>query len=90
MGRISEALTVLRRDLETARRNGWRLTPVPFVEWRVHSLLGRLRLQRGDGTADEAFEKASRIVQSIAANIEDEKLRASFLGSRAVRELKHC
>jgi tetratricopeptide (TPR) repeat protein len=64
--------------------------PVPFVEWRVHSLLGRLRLQLGDGTADEAFEKASCIAQEIAGNIEDEKLRASFLGSRAVQELKHC
>lgn len=63
--------------------------PVPLVEWRIYCLLGRLRLQSGDGTADEAFEKASCIVQEIAGNIEDEKLRASFLGSPAVQELKH-
>jgi tetratricopeptide (TPR) repeat protein len=61
--------------------------PVPLVTWKVYSMLGRLRLQLGDGSAAEAFEKASTIVQMIAANVEEEKLRASFLGAPAVREV---
>jgi hypothetical protein len=59
--------------------------PVPLVEWKIYSLLGRLRLQLRDGTAAQALEKARRIVQSIAAKVEDEKLRASFLGSPTVQ-----
>ena len=61
--------------------------PVPLVAWKIYSMLGRLRLQLGDGSAAEALEKASAIVQMIAANVEDEKLRASFLGAPAVREV---
>jgi DNA-binding winged helix-turn-helix (wHTH) protein/tetratricopeptide (TPR) repeat protein len=61
--------------------------PVPVVEWRIYSLLGRLRLQLGDRLVGEGYERACRIVQSIAGNVEDEKLRASFLGSPAVQEL---
>jgi len=58
---------------------------VPLVEWKIYSLLGRLRLQLRDGTATQALEKARRIVQSIAARVEDEQLRASFLGSPTVQ-----
>jgi DNA-binding winged helix-turn-helix (wHTH) protein/tetratricopeptide (TPR) repeat protein len=61
--------------------------PVPVVEWRIYSLLGRLRLQQGDRLAGESYERACRVVQSIAGNVEDEKLRALFLGSPAVQEL---
>jgi tetratricopeptide (TPR) repeat protein len=61
--------------------------PVPLVEWKIYSLLGRLHLQLGDGSAAEAFERACAIVESIAGNVEDEKLRASFLASPAVRAL---
>jgi len=61
--------------------------PVPVVEWRIYSLLGRLRLQLGDRLAGESYERACGIVESIAGNLEDEKLRASFLGSTAVQEL---
>jgi DNA-binding winged helix-turn-helix (wHTH) protein/tetratricopeptide (TPR) repeat protein len=61
--------------------------PVPIVTWKIHSMLGRLHLQLGDGSAAEAFERASAIVQMIAANIEEEKLRASFLATPAVQEL---
>jgi tetratricopeptide (TPR) repeat protein len=61
--------------------------PVPIVEWKVYSLLGRLRLQLGDRSAGEALERACSIVQSIAGNVEDEKLRALFLRSPAVERL---
>jgi hypothetical protein len=36
-----------------------------------------------DRVAAEAFERASAIVESIAENVEEEKLRASFLASSA-------
>jgi tetratricopeptide (TPR) repeat protein len=61
--------------------------PVPIVEWKIHCVLGRVRSQLGDGSAAEAFERASTIVQMIAANIEEEKLCASFLASPAVQEV---
>jgi tetratricopeptide (TPR) repeat protein len=61
--------------------------PVPVVEWKIYSLLGRLRLQADDRSAAEAFKRASAIVESIAENVEEEKLRASFLASPAVRTL---
>jgi tetratricopeptide (TPR) repeat protein len=61
--------------------------PVPIVTWRIYSMLGRLRLQLGDGSAAEAFERASAIVRTIASNIEDETLRAAFLAAPAVQEV---
>ena len=61
--------------------------PAPLVAWKIYSMVGRLRLHLSDESAAEAFEKASTIVQMIAANIEEEKLRASFLGAPAVREV---
>ena len=50
-------------------------------------MLGRVRLQLDDGSAAEAFERAHTIVQRIAANIKEEKLRASFLASPSVQEV---
>ena len=61
--------------------------PVPIVTWRIYSMLGRLRLRLGGGSAAQPFEKASTIVQMIAANIEEEQLRAAFLAAPAVQEL---
>jgi DNA-binding winged helix-turn-helix (wHTH) protein/tetratricopeptide (TPR) repeat protein len=61
--------------------------PVPLVEWRIHSMLGLLRSQMGETSAAEAFERASTIVQRIAANIDEETLRASFLDAPAVQRL---
>jgi hypothetical protein len=47
----------------------------------VACMLGRVRLRLSHGSAAEAFERASTIVQMIAANVREEKLRASFLDS---------
>jgi predicted ATPase len=60
---------------------------VPVVEWKLYSLLGRVRLQLGDGSAREAFETACSIVQLIGRSVQDENLRASFLGSPAVQKV---
>jgi hypothetical protein len=60
---------------------------VPVVEWKLYSLLGRVRLQLRDVSAREAFETACGIVQSIGGSVQDENLRASFLGSTAVQKV---
>jgi tetratricopeptide (TPR) repeat protein len=60
---------------------------VPLVAWRIYCMLGRVRSQLSHGSTTEAFERASAIVKMIAANVHEEKLRASFLGSPAVQEV---
>jgi hypothetical protein len=50
--------------------------------------LGRWRSRLGDSlAAREAFVQASAIVRTIAANVTDERLRATFLNSPAVCEV---
>jgi hypothetical protein len=62
--------------------------PVLVVAWKTYALLGRLRLQSGDTvSAREAFAKAAAIVNSIAAQVDDERLRTTFLNSAAAREV---
>jgi len=62
--------------------------PAPLAAWRIHAVLGRLRLQLGESqAAREAFAQGAVIAGQIAANVSDEKLRATFLSSAAVREV---
>jgi tetratricopeptide (TPR) repeat protein len=62
--------------------------PAPLVAWRIYATLGRLRLQMGESaSAREAFAQAAKIIEQIAANVSDEKLRATFLNSALVREV---
>jgi tetratricopeptide (TPR) repeat protein len=62
--------------------------PAPLVAWRTYVVLGRLRRLMGDGQrARVAFAQAAAIVGEIAANVQDEGLRAIFLNSTAVREV---
>jgi tetratricopeptide (TPR) repeat protein/tRNA A-37 threonylcarbamoyl transferase component Bud32 len=62
--------------------------PVPIVAWKTYAALGRLRAELGDNqAAREAFAQAAFIVNQIAANVDDEELRATFLRSAAVREV---
>jgi hypothetical protein len=86
IGTAPSGLPEAEKQLDTAL-NRLAGHPVPIVTWKIYSMLGRLRLRLGDGSAAEAFEKASTIVQMIAANIEEEKLRAAFLAAPAVREV---
>ncbi|HEV2835275.1 MAG TPA: protein kinase [Pyrinomonadaceae bacterium] len=54
--------------------------PAPLVEWRVHAGLARLKAQAGDAAgAKEHSGRANEIVESIAANVTDEKLRNNFI-----------
>jgi len=50
------------------------------VAWKVHAGRARLKSQLGDSAgAAEASAQATEIVNFIAANVNDEKLRATFL-----------
>lgn len=63
--------------------------PAPLVEWRNHAALGRL-LQRSAGrpaAAREAFRRAARLVQKIAASIADSELQSAFLDAADIRQV---
>jgi serine/threonine protein kinase/tetratricopeptide (TPR) repeat protein len=54
--------------------------PVPLVAWKVYAGKARLKTQLGqEAEAHEASTRASEIVNFIASNVNDEKLRANFL-----------
>ena len=54
--------------------------PVPVVRWKTLAGAARLKLKQGDTAgAKQAFEDASEIVNMIADNVKDEKLRNTFL-----------
>jgi tetratricopeptide (TPR) repeat protein len=54
--------------------------PAPLVTWKVHAGRAHLKSQMGDvAGAQESSAHAKEIVTFIAANVNDEKLRATFL-----------
>jgi serine/threonine protein kinase/tetratricopeptide (TPR) repeat protein len=56
--------------------------PAPLVAWKVHASMARLKSQSGDTAgSQEHSTHAQEIVNSIAANVADEKLRANFLNA---------
>jgi hypothetical protein len=58
------------------------------VAWRIHADLGRVRAQQGRAEgARQEFARAAAIAPSIAESIDDSRLRARFLESRAVKEI---
>jgi serine/threonine protein kinase/tetratricopeptide (TPR) repeat protein len=62
--------------------------PAPLVEWKTLAALGRLESTGGKLTAAlSAFTRAAEIVKACAASVTDDGLRATFLGSIAVREV---
>jgi hypothetical protein len=62
--------------------------PAPLVAWRIHATLGRLhRLRHETEAARESYAQAADIVNQIATNINDERLRSTFLNTPAVQEL---
>lgn len=77
---------VARNDLAAAERHfdaalvELENYPAPLVTWKVHA--GRAKLKRQLGEAEEAqkaSDRALEIVDDIAANVKDEKLRTGFL-----------
>ncbi len=82
-GAAVEAETELRSALELLRSY-----PVPVIEWKILAVLGRLHSVGNDpARARDAFSRSAAIVQQIADNSPDEKLRATFLDSKEVREV---
>ena len=65
--------------------------PAPLAAWKTYLALGRLRLRAGNlSSAREAFDEAARIICMIAANVDNQTLRSTFLESPAVRDvLRH-
>jgi tetratricopeptide (TPR) repeat protein len=62
--------------------------PAPLVTWKTYAALGRMKSEQEDHeAAQEAFSRAAQIVDGIAANVNDEALRNTFLNSDAVREV---
>jgi len=62
--------------------------PVPVLEWKVLAVLGRVHSAGSDAArAREAFARSAAIIQRIASNAPDEKLRGTFLDSSEVREV---
>ena len=56
--------------------------PAPLVTWKVHAERARLKSQLGDADgAQESSARAKEIVNFIAANVNDEKLRTTFLNT---------
>ena len=54
--------------------------PAPLVAWKVHAGMARLKSRANDAAGAETHSaRALEIVQSIAANVADEKLRDNFL-----------
>ena len=60
--------------------------PTPILTWKVYALLGRVLRESGDAqSADNAFRASKAIVDRIASNISDEKLRITFLATATKR-----
>ena len=56
--------------------------PAPLIAWRVHAGRARLKSKLGDTAgAEEASARASEIINFIASNVKDEKLRTTFLNA---------
>ena len=79
--------TEAEKAFNTALDELWEF-PVPIVTWKVYAEMGRQKSQSGDTVGSrEAFAKAANTVNSIAANVKDEKLRETFLNSAAVKDV---
>jgi serine/threonine protein kinase/tetratricopeptide (TPR) repeat protein len=63
--------------------------PAPLAEWRSHAALGRLLLRFGNrpAAAREAFGRAARVIQRIAAGIAEPELRSAFLDGHDIRQV---
>jgi len=59
--------------------------PAPLVAWKVHAGIARLKSKSGDAAAAaEHSSRALELVNAIAANVNDENLRNTFLSAAQV------
>jgi tetratricopeptide (TPR) repeat protein len=82
-GKTGEALTRLREARALAEEIG-----LPGELWQIWAEIGELHEQRGESEeARDAFLRAARIVERIAAEIEDETLKEGFLSAPQPRRV---
>ncbi len=63
--------------------------PSPLVAWKVYAGRARLKSRMGDEAgAEESRARAAEIVNAIAANVNDEKLRETFLTAATAKFAK--
>jgi tetratricopeptide (TPR) repeat protein len=83
-GRIEEAETTLRAAQEAAQAQGLR----PLL-WRIYVALGKLyQNQAREGEAEQAFSIAREVIEELAANLPDERLREHFLSQATAMLLR--
>jgi tetratricopeptide (TPR) repeat protein len=62
--------------------------PAPLLAWKTYASFARFSLGRGDSlSAGQSFDAAAAIIKELAANVEEEQLRQTFLTSSPVREV---
>ena len=82
-GDLPRAETELKTAVDLLRKY-----PSPPTAWKIHAALGRLRARMGQTqAARESFAQAAAIIEMMAENIKDHRLRMTFLNSAAVREV---
>jgi hypothetical protein len=58
------------------------------LAWKIYAALGRLRLKLDDDeSARAAFAQGADIINTIAAGLNDDKLKSTFLNSEPVRDV---
>jgi serine/threonine protein kinase/tetratricopeptide (TPR) repeat protein len=83
-GDLATAEAELLRALELLSER-----PVPVLAWKTYAALGRLKGRTNDVAASgDAFARAGEIVDLIASHVHDDSLKAIFLNSAAVREVR--
>ena len=82
-GQTGEALTHLQEARALAEEIG-----LPGELWQIWAALGELHEQRGEPEeAHSAFSRAARIVERLAAEIEDDTLKEGFLSAPQPRRV---
>jgi predicted ATPase len=80
-GETEQAVTYLQESATLSEDLG-----LPGEQWQIYEALNELHRLRGDEErARECAARATEIIQSLAAKIDDERLRTSFLEALDVR-----
>jgi tetratricopeptide (TPR) repeat protein len=83
-GKPAEAEKELATALEIAKEIG-----NPPQLWKTHAALGELRQAQGKADdARKAYRDALSVIDGVAAGLEDESLKETFLGSDHVQEIR--
>ncbi len=83
-GKLAEAERELATALEIAKEIG-----NPPQLWKTHAALGELRQAQGKADdARQAYRDALSVIDGVAAGLEDESMRETFLSSDHVQEIR--